>query len=306
MIICSTTGATPDKLALDFFMNQEKRFMTYVYDSNIYVKESPSRDEIDAMITCHNPYVLSDKCVKQKMKIPGCYNPNYICTDESNLWVAVDKDGIVPLSFNYKDDVIYSTDKWKPKPKQPKLPALVNVSNTWQRMLLQIGTLSYDQPNGVWDKEDRIWRTRVNQMPITPVHYKNSLIISRLGTWKINEDCVVFNEEDYEDGVDSKVKVGRAESNLMRFFNETKSLVAKNQGIDLDMYDYYECEMQAVHVVISAMRILQQHKKKINEDNLTTLLSMVAYECDYSWDLYKDRLEDYMQQHIDTVVKIIG
>lgn len=310
MIICSKTGARPNKDALESFMKLPKKGAVYVVDKKYHTLPNPTSEQLETIFENKHPYCLCVSAEKNERKFKGCFNPFICCKSSDGMWAVWSEMKLITIDKFSTDkespDVEYSDLAWKKNMLKltygGKNTAQNKTMNIHQRESLMIFTSSYECAYATWNNETKRWRKNYYGGIARPYPYEHCLYIGKNGGFKIDEESLDIKWDLYENGGIKNKVVGRIEKYMNEYIKEMKGYVVKNPTYDYYDKSYYETEMQAVWLVVQAVKLLKSHVKKLTEKNLETLLYNIKVPETFYGSLYpKDRLENYFLQHIDYI-----
>jgi len=170
---------------------------------------------------------------------------------------------------------------------------------------MNLFTKKWDNGFQQWCGQKKRWLKATGNID-RPFYYEDSLFIGKLGDWQIDEGLIDIPWETMEAGCTKNKTLGKIESYVMKYIRDIKQMIAK-QVFTADDYwsrKYYEIEMQAPMVVLSACRKLKARNRKISDRNLTLIISQVKYT---GQKVSNDAiiLEDYFALHLDEVKEIV-
>jgi len=304
MIVYSQTGTKPNELAFKKILLAKKFAITFVKDNKYVIKREPTEEYMNEVFNEKLPYCISDGASSNTKSVQPFWNPKIVCKASNGDWVAFSDYKMQPIGKYTKMDkldVYYSDLKYKQEPiiKQKLLPLIYGGLNAYARPLVTCFTKQFDLPYATFDSDKKRWLRNVSLYIARPYYYEHCLYIGKCGGWCIDESILDIDWSKLKDGVIPNKKLGRIEAYTTKYIEEQKRDVLKvGDSFSYVDKEYYECEMQAVFVLLHACKLLQRHKKALTADNVLGLLSYIHVETTYAKNVGCP-IEEYFAWHVD-------
>jgi len=306
MIIYSQNGTKPAQEAFNKILLAKKFAITFIKDKKYVIKREPTEEYLNEVFKQGLPYCISDDAKTATKSRAAFWNPKVISRATNGDWVVFGDYKMEPLgSYEKMDnlDVWYSDFKYKDEPKRgtPLLGYKSNVNNRgiYLPQILTLFSKKFTLAYGEFDVDKKRWLKTVTKEIARPFYYENCLFIGKSGGWCIDENLIDVDYGEMLGGQISKKQMGRIESYCYKYIQQEKIDAAKQTGsFSYDDKEYYECEMQAVFIILYACKILQDRDKALTRKNVEMILDQIKTNSTYA-SKYHCLVEDYFMYHMD-------
>lgn len=308
MIIYSQTGIKPAQAAFQKILLAKKCAITFIKDNKYVIKREPTEEYLNEVFKQGLPYCISDDAKTATKTRTAFWNPKIVARATNGDWVAFSEYKMEPIgSYEKMDDldVFYSDFKYKEEPKKKTsllgYKALTNVNNRgiYLPQVLALFSKKFELVYGEYDSDRRRWLKTVTKDIARPFYYENCLYIGKCGGWCIDDNLIDVDYGEMLEGRISNKQIGRIESYCYRYIEQEKIDAAKQVGVfSYDDKEYYECEMQAVFIILFACKMLQDRGKALVRSNVEMILDQVKTNSPYAKKNHC-LVEDYFIYHMD-------